>query len=239
RGTEVRFYPSAETFTQTIFSYDTLLNRLRELAFLNSGVHITLRDERDLDENDKPKEAILHYEGGVRVAAFANWEGKIAPGTVVDHPIHITDLYPTILGLAGAKVGQRLPIDGVDVWDTISKNKPSARKELLINATPLSGAIRVDDWKLVVNGGQATAGFDGEAVSESETNNLELFDLKNDPYEKQSLSFEHPEITQRLWNRWSEYRNEAIQPKTRPKDPAFKSPDVWGSVEEKQSAGNK
>jgi DNA gyrase subunit B len=66
RGTEVRFYPSAATFTQTTFSYDTLLNRLRELAFLNSGVHITLRDERDLDDNDKPKEAVLHYEGGVK-----------------------------------------------------------------------------------------------------------------------------------------------------------------------------
>ncbi|MBI1309130.1 MAG: DNA topoisomerase (ATP-hydrolyzing) subunit B [Proteobacteria bacterium] len=66
RGTEVRFYPSAKTFTQTEFSYDTLLNRLRELAFLNSGVHITLVDERALDDNDKPKETVLFYEGGVR-----------------------------------------------------------------------------------------------------------------------------------------------------------------------------
>lgn len=66
RGTEVRFYPSSETFTQTVFEYDTLLNRLRELAFLNSGVHITLVDERELDENGKPKETVLFYEGGVK-----------------------------------------------------------------------------------------------------------------------------------------------------------------------------
>ena len=66
RGTEVRFYPSSATFTQTVFLYDTLLNRLRELAFLNSGVHITLRDERELDEAGKPKESVLHYEGGVK-----------------------------------------------------------------------------------------------------------------------------------------------------------------------------
>jgi DNA gyrase subunit B len=66
RGTEVRFYPSSETFTHTVFSYDTLLNRLRELAFLNSGVHITLRDERETDESGQPKEAVLFYEGGVR-----------------------------------------------------------------------------------------------------------------------------------------------------------------------------
>jgi DNA gyrase subunit B len=66
RGTEVQFYPSSETFTQTVFSYDTLLNRLRELAFLNSGVHITLRDERELDEAGKPRETVLFYEGGVK-----------------------------------------------------------------------------------------------------------------------------------------------------------------------------
>ncbi|PZP40420.1 MAG: DNA topoisomerase (ATP-hydrolyzing) subunit B [Pseudomonas fluorescens] len=66
RGTEVRFYPSPQTFTQTIFNYDTLLNRLRELAFLNSGVHITLRDERELDDAGKPKENVLFYEGGVK-----------------------------------------------------------------------------------------------------------------------------------------------------------------------------
>lgn len=66
RGTQVRFYPSKATFTQTEFSYDTLLNRMRELAFLNSGVHITLVDERTLDDNDKPKETVLFYEGGVK-----------------------------------------------------------------------------------------------------------------------------------------------------------------------------
>lgn len=66
RGTEVRFYPSPVTFTQTIFNYDTLLNRLRELAFLNSGVHITLKDERELDDAGKAKEQVLFYEGGVK-----------------------------------------------------------------------------------------------------------------------------------------------------------------------------
>ena len=61
-GTEVTFYPDAEIFTMTDFDLPTLEHRLRELAFLNSGVILTLRDERHGD----PVETKLHYEGGIR-----------------------------------------------------------------------------------------------------------------------------------------------------------------------------
>jgi len=62
KGTAVTFMPSEATFTnQTEFKFETLLNRLRELAFLNSGVHITVTDLR----GDEKKEQVLYYEGGV------------------------------------------------------------------------------------------------------------------------------------------------------------------------------
>ena len=60
-GTAVTFLPSTETFSFVEFSYDTLLNRLRELAFLNSGVHITVQDKR----GEEMLENVLFYEGGV------------------------------------------------------------------------------------------------------------------------------------------------------------------------------
>ncbi|MCX2695535.1 MULTISPECIES: DNA topoisomerase (ATP-hydrolyzing) subunit B [Ochrobactrum] len=60
-GTEVSFLPSPETFTMVDFDYDTLERRLRELAFLNSGVRILLSDRRHADV----KEQELHYDGGV------------------------------------------------------------------------------------------------------------------------------------------------------------------------------
>jgi len=60
-GTEITFHPSAETFTQTEFSFATLEPRLRELAFLNSGVRIRLSDLRGVE----PKEVNLVYEGGL------------------------------------------------------------------------------------------------------------------------------------------------------------------------------
>jgi DNA gyrase subunit B len=61
RGTEVTFLPSSDTFTMTEFDFATLEHRLRELAFLNSGVRIVLTDARHAEE----KRVELMYEGGV------------------------------------------------------------------------------------------------------------------------------------------------------------------------------
>jgi len=67
RGTEVTFLPSTKTFSKTEFDFSTLEHRLRELAFLNSGVRIVLADERAAE----PKVSELFYEGGVE--AFAKY----------------------------------------------------------------------------------------------------------------------------------------------------------------------
>jgi len=60
-GTRVRFKPDPEIFSTTKFSFDTLANRLRELAFLNPGLRITLIDERE-----EEKERIFKYDGGIK-----------------------------------------------------------------------------------------------------------------------------------------------------------------------------
>src|ERR1700683_5312085 len=61
RGTEVTFLPSTKTFTKTECDFATLEHRLRELAFLNSGVTIVFSDLRGVEK----KEITLHYEGGL------------------------------------------------------------------------------------------------------------------------------------------------------------------------------
>lgn len=62
KGTEVRFLPSPNTFTQTEFDFETLEDRFRELAFLNSGVDITFIDER----TEPFKETRFNFEGGIQ-----------------------------------------------------------------------------------------------------------------------------------------------------------------------------
>ena len=81
------------------------------------------------------------FEGGCRVAACANWPGHIQPGTV-EGMIHVVDMYPTLTALAGASTAECKPLDGLNVWETISANKPSPRTEIGYNVEPFRGAVR-------------------------------------------------------------------------------------------------
>ena len=66
RGTRQQFWPDPEIFTTTEYKYDILANRLRELAFLNAGLTITLTDEREEDENGNPRREVFYSESGLR-----------------------------------------------------------------------------------------------------------------------------------------------------------------------------
>ena len=64
-GTKVTFWPDGEIFPDTVYIWETLANRMRDLAFLNSGVAITLIDER-VEENEPPRREHFYYEEGIK-----------------------------------------------------------------------------------------------------------------------------------------------------------------------------
>ena len=83
RGTRVTFHPDGEIFSTTIYKWEILSNRLRELAFLNRGITITLTDERN-DENHHAQSETYHYEGGIsEFVSFLNSASGKKPLTPV------------------------------------------------------------------------------------------------------------------------------------------------------------
>jgi DNA gyrase subunit B len=85
RGSQVRFLPSREIFSDVEFHYDILAKRLRELAFLNSGVRVELADERGEGKHD-----VFQYDGGIR--------------SFVEHLAQLrTPLHPTVVTFSGVQ----------------------------------------------------------------------------------------------------------------------------------------
>jgi arylsulfatase A-like enzyme len=179
------------------------------------------------------------YEGGVRVSAFANWPQQIAAGTVVTQPLHMVDWYPTMLNLAGVSLEQKLPLDGRDAWPTIAAGKPTPHDAILHNTTPGNGAIRMGDWKLVLNGGRAEEDGEGAAQAENPAkkgkkkkaaaaDSVELFNIAQDPNEKTNVAQQQPAKVAELRARLDAFARTAIAPKSAPKAADFQSPKVWG-----------
>ncbi len=137
------------------------------------------------------------YEGGTLVGALANWPGRIKPGRVAGL-LHIVDFFPTLLGIAGARVGNEKPLDGMDAWATVSEGAPSPRNGLVYNVDPLMGAVREGATKLI-----------WVAMLPPR---IELFDLAGDPYEKKSVAEENPAQVKALQERVTALATEMQEP---------------------------
>jgi arylsulfatase A-like enzyme len=137
------------------------------------------------------------YEGATRVVGLANWPGHVRPGKVMGL-VHAVDLFPTITTLAGASTDGCKPLDGMNVWPTISANAASPRGEIIYNIEPYRAAIRQGKWKLIWRTLLPTT--------------VELYDLEADPSETTNLANDHPEKVAAMQARINKLAAEAVKP---------------------------
>ena len=130
------------------------------------------------------------HEGALRAVALVSWPGRVQPG-IVTELIHAVDLYPTLVKQAGGDLEQRKPLDGMDVWETIAQAKPSPRQEALLNVEEFRGAIRVGDWKLIV---QATL-----------PGRTQLYNLRADPSEEDNQADRDGDRVRTMLRRLTEF----------------------------------
>jgi arylsulfatase A-like enzyme len=138
------------------------------------------------------------YEGGTRVCALANWPGHIRAGSTVDGMIHVVDMYPTLADLAGVSTGKCKPLDGLDVWKTISRGEPSPRTEIVYNVEPFRAGLRQGDWKLVWRTPLPAA--------------VELYNIAEDPAESRNVAADHPDRVAVLQRRANELAAVMVKP---------------------------
>ena len=135
------------------------------------------------------------YEGGVRVCACVNWPGHIPAGKTIDEPLHAVDWYPTLAKLSGAPVDQKLPLDGLDIWQVLTEGAKSPHDALILCGTERGqAAIRMGDWKLLVGAGGGN----------------QLYNLAEDIGETLNLADAQPEKLNELRAKYDEMMKTAV-----------------------------
>ena len=146
------------------------------------------------------------HEGGVRVPTIFYWPAKLKP-RIVNEPLAMVDVMPTLLALAGAEGSPDHPFDGKDIWPTVAEGQPSPHEDILINVEAFRGAIRKGNWKLI-----KIALLPGKT---------ELFDLSKDPGEQNNVAAQFPEIASDLEGRLIAYAREKKPSEWIKAQPAF------------------
>lgn len=141
------------------------------------------------------------YEGGIRECLVMKWPGKIKSGTVTDAAVSSIDFYPTFLQMAGVKPSKEHIVDGQSILPLLTRGTTPKREALYWHYPSETGkwvprmasAVRKGDYKLI------QFYVDGR---------LELYDLKNDPSEKNNLSTSMPEKVKELKKMLDQWKKE-------------------------------
>ncbi|MFT7035261.1 MAG: arylsulfatase A [Cyclobacteriaceae bacterium] len=143
------------------------------------------------------------YEGGVRVPFIAWWPGKINPGTTSNSPASVLDLYPTFKALANIQSVDNTKRDGIDISSYFfnPEEQQEPRSYFYWHVGYLQ-AVRYGDWKLNLSSQFSEA--QQQQIKKSTyriaefSDQLELYNLREDPREETDVSSEHPEMVSKI-----------------------------------------
>ena len=160
------------------------------------------------------------WEGGVRACGFVNWPGKIASGVHIKEPMHTVDWYPTLVKLAGGSLEQKTALDGKDVWPMLTQGAHSPHDAILSVQSPTTAAVRVGDWKLLMNaadrdsedGAEETVKKKGKGKAAATGDTVELYNLANDIGEQTNLAAKEPERVTKMRSKLAELLKDAMTP---------------------------
>ncbi len=176
------------------FTIGKIVEALEESGRLDNCVIVFLSDNGGA-LNASAKNAPLRggkrscFEGGLRVPAVIWAPGRLEGEQVLTTAVTATDLYPTILSLAGIPIAEEAKVDGVDLWPLLKHGEPLQERDLCFaysSGSHTVSAIRRGNWKLVRTAklGEPTLRF--------------LFDIAADPHEEQDLAPDNPDLVAEL-----------------------------------------
>ena len=192
-----------------------VFEKLRELRqeedtfvfFFSDNGAFMLRDRGLEVASNKPLRdgGVTCWEGGIRVAAFARWPGRIAAGSVISEPAWSPDLLTTCVHLTGSGLPENTVLDGINILPLLEqKNSPAPRRSLYFTYRQGS-ALRMEDWKI---------------LRTKPGKQWQLFDLRRDPGESTNLAEQNPVVREKLvgeFNRWQA----SIAQTSRTRDPSI------------------
>lgn len=199
-----------------------ILDSLKQLNLEKETIIIFISDNGGLSTGSGPMSPTSNfplragkawvYEGGIRVPLIINFPGVITPGLTINEPVVSTDLYPTILELAGLPLKPEQHVDGVSLAGMLRGKTKQLEREAIywhyphyhhINTMGPAGAVRMGDLKL---------------VESFETGRVELYNLRADIGETKDLSSKMPELTAKLTKMLRDWREKtgAVLPARNP-----------------------
>ncbi len=142
------------------------------------------------------------YEGGIRVPFIVSWPGRLPAGTVCHEPVICLDITPTVCAAVGAELPTDRVYDGKNMLDLLQgKSDKPLHRALFWDGGQVQWAVRMGNWKLLRN----------------RQEQVELYDLDQDPGEKNNLIAEHPQNADRLKKAYLQWKAQMAPRLTRPR----------------------